>query len=371
MIAKILASRWLITAGAIAVVVAVSAGFLIADARSSRTAQYCAEFNDAIGLFDGNQVTRRGVPVGEITGVESAGGHAVVRFTVADDVQIPADAEAATVAPSVIAVRQLALLGDYDGGPELQRGHCVRLANTNTPASISESLQSLSDVAAELTTAGPLRETKQILSAMSNLDKALDGTGPLLNTIIKQLATPGNSPITGALDDTSRIIDSVSSLSTGLADNWPFLESFITQISDVVKPLILPTVGSVSRIIGALPETLTVLSTVIDRYSHFVWPATDVVVPIARVVGNGMRNFGDILGIVPVLIRAFDISFDQRSLGLRIKYTPPTTRIPADDPARTCANINRYAPGQCTVTDPSGMDIDALTLALTLTGAAR
>ncbi|WOC13103.1 MlaD family protein [Gordonia sp. MP11Mi] len=371
MIAKVLKSRWFITACVIAVVLAAIAGLLLSDVRSSRAAKYCAEFNDAIGLFVGNQVTRRGVPIGEITGVETEGGHAVVRFTATDDVQIPADTEAATVAPSVIAVRQLALLGDYHGGPQLQPGQCVRLANTNTPASISESLQSLSDVAADLTSAGGLAESKQMLSAMSNLDQALAGTGPLLNTIIKQLAMPGHSPINGALDDTSRIIDSVSSLSTGLADNWPFLESFITEISGVVKPLILPTIGSVSRIIGALPETLTMLAKVIDNYSHFVWPALDVVVPIARVVGNGMRNFGDILGIVPVLIRAFDISFDQKSLGLRIKYTPPTTRIPAKNPQATCANINRYVPGQCTVSDPSGMEIDALSMALTLTGAAR
>ncbi|MBB4137668.1 MlaD family protein [Gordonia humi] len=371
MIATVLRSPWLITGIAVSVVVAVVAGFLIADRQSSRAASYCAEFDDATGLFVGNQVTRRGVPIGEITGVDTADGHAVVRFTASNRQKIPADVSAATVAPSVIAVRQLALIGDYTGGPELATDRCIPKIDTNTPASISESMQSLSDVAAQLTTDGGLAESKQVLSAMTRLDDALDGTGPLLNTIIKQLAQPGRTPINGALTDTSRIIDSASSLSTGLASNWGFLESFITEISGVVKPLILPTVDSVAGIIGALPETLNMLSGVIDQYSHFIWPAADVVVPLARLVGNGMRSFGDVLGIVPVLIRAFTVSFDQKNMGLRIRYTPPTTRIPAQNPKATCANINRYAPGQCTVTDPSGMDIDVLTLILTMTGAAR
>ena len=324
------------------------------------------------GLALAQVLHRRGVPVGEITDVQtSPAGHAVVRFTASGDQKIPASTEAATVAPSVIAVRQLALIGDYDGGPELSPEKCITLTHTNTPASISESLQSLSEVAAELTTEGGLAESQQVLSAMANLDAALDGTGPLLNTLIKQLAEPGNSPINGALDDTARIIDSVSALSTGLASNWPFLESFITEISGVVQPLILPTVDSVAGIIGALPETLNMLGNVVDNYSHFIWPALDVVVPVARLLGNGMRNFGDILGIVPVLLNSIDATFDQKNMGVRITYNPPTTRIPAKNPELTCRNINRYAPGQCTVTDPNGMEIDILSIALTMTGAAR
>lgn len=84
-----------------------------------------------------------------------------------------------------------------------------------------------------------------------------------------------------------------------------------------------------------------------------------------------MRNFGDLLCIVPPLIRAFDVNFDQQSLGVRITYHPPSTRIPAKNPDLTCANINRIVPGQCHVLDPHTMQVDAISLALLLTGAAR
>lgn len=371
MMSKVLGSRWLISGIAITVVAVLMGGLFYASSSSARGVQYCAQFDDAVGLFVGNEVTRRGVPVGTITGVETSGGHAVVRFTAESTQRLPATVEAATVAPSVIAVRQLALIGDDDGGPELSPDSCIPLASTNTPASISESLESISDVAAQLTTAGGPGDLSRVLSSVSRLERELEGTGPVINMLIKQLAVPGNTPITGALADSARIIESVSAMSTGLAGNWTFMESFLTQLTGTIDPLVLPTIGEVVRIIAALPETLLVVNDLLTDYSHFIWPVLDVAVPLARLVGAGFRNYGDILGIVPVLIRAFDITFDQKTLGLRIRYSPPTTRIPAQNPELTCANINRLVPGQCTVTDPDGMEIDSLSLVLTMTGAAR
>lgn len=371
MLKKLLGSRWLISGIAIVVVAALMGGLYYSATNSSRGKQYCAQFDDAIGLFVGNEVTRRGVPVGTITEVSTSEGHAVVRFTAKSDQPLPATVRAATVAPSVIAVRQLALIGDDDGGPVLSPGTCISLASTNTPATITEALESISTVAAQLTTGGEPGDLARVLSAASTIEKELAGTGPALNVLIKQLAVPGNTPITGALSDSARIIDSVSAMSTGLASNWTFMESFITQLTGTINPLVLPTIGEVVRIIAALPETLVVAGELLSKYSHFIWPVLDVSVPLARLVGAGFRNYGDILGIVPVLIRAFDITFDQSTMGLRIRYTPPTTQIPAKNPELTCANINRLVPGQCSVTNPNSMEIDALSLVLTMTGAAR
>lgn len=369
MLVKILGSKWLISGISITVVVATLAGLYVVGSGLTGKQQYCAEFDDAIGLFPGNHVTQRGVTVGTITSVEPGPGTAIVRFTADGAQRLPAEVKAATVAPSVIAVRQLALIGDDTDGDTLSPDTCIPRLSTNTPVSISESLESISVVAKQLTTAGGPDELKNVLGFVGNLDDELAGTGPELNALIKKLAMPANSPIDGALVDTARIVDSVSAMSTGLAGNWDFLEKFITEITGVIQPLVLPTVGNVVRIIAAVPETINLLTNVISHYGHFVWPALDVVVPVARVLGAGMRNFGDILGIVPVLIKAFDISFDQKSLGLRIRYTPPTTRIPAKNPELTCANINRLVPGQCTVTDPDGMQVDAITMALMMTGA--
>ncbi|MFW0791223.1 MlaD family protein [Gordonia sp. CPCC 205333] len=337
---------------------------------NSRTT-YCAQMNDAVGIFEGNTVTRRGVGVGTVTDVESGTGSARVTFSIDSDQILPADVRAASVSPSIIAVRQLALLGDYTSGARLTPGQCIGIESTSTPVSISKSLESLATVGKQLTVdAGP-EQLAAVMSSVRNISGGLAGTGPVLNAVIKQLAIAPNTPITGGLADLATVIDNVSAMTTGLSTNWGMFRDLFTTISPLLGSTIVPLIDGATGIADSAPDILIVLRSLITRYSQFAWPVLDAVVPIARLIGAGMRNFGDLLGIVPVLIRAFNVSFDQKSLGVRIRYTPPKTRIPAKNPALTCQNINRIFPGQCHVSGPDGMEVDAVRMALLLTGAAR
>ena len=100
----------------------------------------CAELADSVGLFTGNAVTRRGVQIGTVRNVEAAAGVALVTFDVDADQRLPLDAQATSIPPSIIAVRQLAILGDDLGGATLPSGKCITREHTATPASISDAL---------------------------------------------------------------------------------------------------------------------------------------------------------------------------------------------------------------------------------------
>lgn len=372
MLRRILGSKWLVSGTVIAVLVGVVAVGMFGQKLRSGTTGYCAQMHDAVGMFVGNPVTIRGVDVGTVTGVDDAGDHAVVTFDVDSSQQIPATVSAATVSPSIIAVRQLALVGDYTGGATLAPGSCIALDHTSTPVSISKALESISDLGKQLTAGGGPADLVKVMGSMRAVNTELAGTGPMLNSIIKQLAVAPHTPITGGLADVAKVIDSTSSLTTGLAGNWPMMRQFISSIDpQFTATRGAPLVDAISQVLLALPETVNVAASFLSRYQHFAWPALDAVIPLARLVGAGMRNFGDLLGIVPVLIRAFTVNFDQRSLGVRITYTPPKTQVPAKNPALTCANVNRIFPGQCRVVDPGHMEIDALRAALLMTGAGR
>lgn len=364
-------SKWLVPVTALLLIGAVIAGYLTVTRQTARTVAYCAQLHDGVGLFEGNPVTRRGVRIGTVEKIDTTGGTARVTFSVDENESIPADVRAATVAPSILAVRQLALLGDPAGGPSLAAGECIGLDRTSTPVSISKSLEAIGNVGHELTSAGGPEQLLSVMTSMNTLGDEFAGAGPVLNGLLKQLAKAPNTPLNAGLGDLAKTIDATSALSTGLAANWAMAKDLITTLTPLLESSLVPLFDGATRVMGALPETVTVLGDLMVRYQHFVWPALDVVVPIARLVGAGMRNFGDVLGIVPVLIKAFTISFDQDSLGLRIRYTPPRTRIPAQNPTSTCANINRIFPGQCHVSGPDGMEIDALRWVLLMTGAAR
>ena len=371
MVKKLVGSKWLMTGLVIGTIIVLGLGFLGFKKVSTRTVAYCAELSDGIGLFPGNAVTRRGVRIGTIRSVKSSDGVAKVTFDVERDQKLPIDAMATSVAPSIIAVRQLAIIGDDLGGAKLPTGGCISRTRTNTPASISHALQSVSRLARELTVDGGPETQAIVMKSMQTIAREFDGIGPLINNLIKQLGVPARTPMAGALADMAAALDHTSVLTTGLAENWNVLTELVNGVNAITDTMAVPILADLTRVAAALPETLVTLSSLINRYSHFLWPALDAVVPMTRLVGAGFRNWGDLLGIVPVIIRAFHVNFDQKTLGLRISYKPPRTQIPAKNPKLTCANVNRVSPGQCRVVGPNAMEIDALRAVMLFTGAGR
>ncbi len=372
MLRKIAGSKLLVSLVSIALVVGIGATALAVERSEGDTVSYCAQLRDGVGVFEGNPVTRRGVTVGSISKVDTAmDGTARVTFTVDSDQKLPADVKASTISQSVLAVRQLALIGDPKDGPTLGEGQCIGLANTNTPLSVSKSLDSVSNIAKQLTVDGGPEQTAVVLRSVTVANKELAGVGPVLNTVIKQLAAPARTPMTGALADLATTIDNMSTLTYGLSSNWPLVHNLVDSINASFPNAVVPTITNLSSLIQVLPDIVVVLSKLTGSYGHFLDPVLDIGIPVTRLLGAGMRNFGDLLRIIPPLIRAFEINFDQDTGGLKIRYTPPRTRIPAKDPYLTCRNINQWIPNQCHVTDPNGMEVDALRLVLLATGAAR
>lgn len=364
---KAIKSKWLVTGAVVVLIAVLAAGFWGYKQVTSSSKSYCAQMSDAVGMFDGNAVTRRGVKVGTVTSITPKGNMAIIKFTVDSDQKLPADVGAVTVSPSILAVRQLALMGDYHGGPTLPENGCIQLANTKTPVSIAQSLESVSKLSSQLTTDGGPQQLGQVLASMNTVNGELAGTGPVLNSIIKQLAVQPNTPIDGAMGDIGTLIDSLSGLTAGMAGNWGSGKQLVEAVVNG-QAWIQPSLVDLKKIVLAVQPVISVLGSLIERYGHFIFPAVDAVVPMARVIGAGFRSFGDLLGIVPPLVRAFTVNFDQSTFGLSIKYTPPSTHVPAQNPVGTCANINRYFPGQCTVVDPHTMDVQAIRLALEMTG---
>lgn len=324
MLKRILGSRWLVSGTVVAVLLAFAVTVTGFSRLTVASMQYCADFADAVGVFPGNAVTRRGVTVGEVLAVESREGTARVRFSVEGTDPLPARIRASTVAPSVIAVRQVALIGDDEDGPALDPARCIGRDATNTPLSISASLNALSGLAGEMTGSGNLDDLRRVAGAMRSLDRELDGTGPVLNALIRQLAEPAKTPITGALTDTAVLIDNIAEMATGLDENWELLTSFITMSSPVLKPLVAPMIDHIGEMAMAMPDVIVLLADLMRRYGDFAWPPLEVVVSLVDLVSKNLTAGTDLLAATPVLSRAFTTGPDQKSLGLRIRYKGPT-----------------------------------------------
>jgi len=86
-----------------------------------------AYFTETVGLYPGSDVRVLGIPVGEITDIVALGDQVRVEMLIDDDFDIPADADAVVLAPSLVSDRYVQFAPVYDGGPTMQDGDEVPL----------------------------------------------------------------------------------------------------------------------------------------------------------------------------------------------------------------------------------------------------
>jgi virulence factor Mce-like protein len=102
-----------------------------------------AHFPRAISVYEGSDVRVLGVPVGTVTRVEPTGTDVAVTMTYDADVALPADAKAVIIAPSVVGDRYVQLTPAYSGGPKLEDGAELSVAETSSPLELDQIYDSL------------------------------------------------------------------------------------------------------------------------------------------------------------------------------------------------------------------------------------
>lgn len=150
--------------------------------------EYAAEFTSSRGLYVGDDVRIMGVEVGRVTKIEPRGDRVLVRFDVDSDRRIPADAQAAIVAPTLVSARFVQLTPPHTGGPELPVGATIPVERTAVPVEWDEITEQLTRLTTELgpddtDPQGALGEVLDVAAANA------EGHGPALRDSLQQLAT--------------------------------------------------------------------------------------------------------------------------------------------------------------------------------------
>lgn len=168
---------------ALALVLAL-AGYAFKGSQGIEVTAYFAQFK---GIYVGDDVTVRGVPVGEVTVVEPDPDRVRVQFRIDDDIHVPADVNAAVVAQSLVAVRSIALGPVTGEGEAIEDGAVIPESRTAIPVEWDD----VKDQLVELTTAlGPnganeRGATSDLVSATADF---LRGNGDSLNQTIGDMS---------------------------------------------------------------------------------------------------------------------------------------------------------------------------------------
>ncbi|WP_158282954.1 MCE family protein [Nocardioides silvaticus] len=218
------------------VVLLIGVGAVLNVARSPQDMKtVTAFFPRAVSVYEGTDVRILGVNVGEVTSVVPSGNAVRVEMEYDASYDLPADAKAVIVTPTLVADRFVQLTPTYESGPKLQDGAEIALPDTGVPVELDRIYSSLQALTRALGPNGVNRN-----GSLNNLlkagKKALDGQGRAGNEMIRELAlaaeTFGDSA--GPLFAT---VSNLAAFTSTLADNDRLVRAFMQDLAGVSQTL--------------------------------------------------------------------------------------------------------------------------------------
>ncbi len=170
----------------VAALLLVGTVLVLVDGDSGRK-KVTAHFARAVSVFVGTEVRILGVPVGEVTAVVPEGESVRVEMEYDDAYDVPKDARAVIVTPTLVADRFIQLTPVHTSGPVMADGAVIPLAETASPVELDRIYESLSTLANAL---GPNGANKDgsLDTLLASGAEALGGQGRTANQLIRDLS---------------------------------------------------------------------------------------------------------------------------------------------------------------------------------------
>ncbi|WP_024802039.1 MCE family protein [Nocardia sp. BMG51109] len=242
------------------VVVLVVAGVLWWLFDNYNTTKITAYFDKSIGIYQGSDVRILGVAVGSVDSVEPQGEQVKVTMQVDRSYDIPADAKAAQITPSVVSDRYIQLTPVYKGGPKMPRTATIPRDRTVTPVEVDRLYKSIAQLSDAL---GPEGANKD--GALNDLARTgaanLSGNGEALGNSLAQLSHAARY-LSDARGDIFGTIKNLQIFVRTLAENDSQVRQFNTQLADLA--------GFLSDERHDLGQALNLLSVALGDVARFI-----------------------------------------------------------------------------------------------------
>ncbi|MEU1017210.1 MCE family protein [Streptomyces sp. NPDC005900] len=273
---------------------------------------YSADFTEAAGLDEGDEVRVAGVKVGRVTGVALDGDRVKVTFEV-EDAWLGDRTTAAIAIKTLLGDKYLAL--DPLGGAAQDPGSRIPRTRTTSPYDVTQAFQDLGSTADAL-------DTRQLAKSFETISRTFEKSPPH----VRKAAT-GLSDLSRSLSkrdrDLARLLKGSAKFSKTLKDNKSSFETLIEDAGPLLGELqdrrkAITALLKGSRALGTelsglvddndkqLGPTLKALgrvTTVLEKNSSRLDETLALVGPYYRLVGNTLGNgrwFDSYLcGVVP------------------------------------------------------------------------
>ncbi|WP_062983823.1 MCE family protein [Nocardia anaemiae] len=195
------------------------------------TTKITAYFDRSVGIYEGSDVRILGVPVGKVDSVEPQGEQVKVVMSVDRGFDVPAEAKAAQITPSIVSDRYIQLTPAYTGGPKMARNATIPRDRTVTPVEVDQLYKSITELSDAL---GPNGANAQgsVNQLVRTSAANLTGNGEALANSITQLSRAARY-LGDARGDIFDTVKNLQTFVTMLAQNDQQVRQFNAQLADL------------------------------------------------------------------------------------------------------------------------------------------
>jgi virulence factor Mce-like protein len=302
-----------------------------------------ASFPRTVSIYEGSDVRVLGVPVGEVESVQPAGDVVKVEMSYDAEVQVPADAQAVIIAPSVVGDRFVQLTPAYDGGRQLADGAVLDTDRTSTPLELDQVYESLDDLTVALGPNGA--NSKGALSdLLDTTAKNFDGQGTNVNQTIRNLGK-----FTGTLENNKE----------ELFGSAAQIERFVKALArnDKVVRNFNGSIASVSEMLASerqeLSTSLANLGTALGEVKTFVRDNKTLlgknIKGLNRVSKTLVKRRGEldeILNVAPLALNNLALTYNPQSgtLDTAANFGNLPNEVAADPAVFLCTAVDQADP---------------------------
>ncbi|GAA4805126.1 MCE family protein [Nocardioides caeni] len=220
-----------------------------------------AHFPRAVSVYEGTDVRILGVNVGEVTAVTPEGNSVRVDMEYDASYDVPADAKAVIVTPTLVADRFVQLTPVFTGGEVMATGADIPLEETGVPVELDRIYASLQSLTRALGPNG-VNADGTLDHLLEAGEKAFSGQGRRGNQMIRDLAEAAETFGDGA-GPLFETVTHLAEFTQTLADNDRLVRAFMRDLTGVSAMLaeesdeLQRAVAAVARAVGSVRGFVT------------------------------------------------------------------------------------------------------------------
>jgi phospholipid/cholesterol/gamma-HCH transport system substrate-binding protein len=300
------------------VLLLVVVGLLVTREEGAGERTVTAHFPRAVSVYVGTDVRILGVNVGKVTAVEPDGESVRVEMSYDAEYDVPADARAVVVTPTLVADRFVQLTPVFQDGDQVMADDAdIPLEQTAVPVELDRIYASLQDLTRTLGPNG-VNEDGTLDRVLGSGAGALEGQGAKANEMLRELSEAARTFGDGS-GDLFETVTRLAKFTTVLSQNDATVRRFIRELTGVSGQLAGER-QEIQQLLGALSGAVGVVESFVRDNREALGSDVRKLSRVLKTIDSERENLDTALAVAPVAMGNLFLAYNTESgtIGSRI-----------------------------------------------------